>query len=208
MVARMTGRHGRGTGSAGGPVASGSGQRSSRRAILVGGAAAVALATVSTVVVAGAHGRSGSGPCTVPALPGSVVQVVAVDMGRMIGGGMMGGNPLGMTTMRLFPTPTRVRAGTVSFLLRNAGSSSHELLVLPLAIGASAGARAVGADGRVSEDRSLGEASRSCGAGAGSGVRAGSAGWVTLTLGPGRYEVLCNVKDHYADGMWAELSVS
>jgi hypothetical protein len=75
-------------------------------------------------------------------------------------------------------------------------------------VGGAGCGRPVGADGRVSEDGSLGEASRSCGAGVGSGVRAGSAGWVTVTLGPGRYELLCNVKDHYADGMWAELTVS
>jgi hypothetical protein len=91
MVVRRTGRHGGGTASAGGPPVSGSGRRPSRRAILLGGVAAVALAAVSTVVVAGAHGLSGTGACTVPALPGTVVQVVAVDMARMTGGGMMRG---------------------------------------------------------------------------------------------------------------------
>jgi uncharacterized cupredoxin-like copper-binding protein len=80
--------------------------------------------------------------------------------------------------------------------------------VLPLAGSASAGARPDGADGRIDETGSLGEASRSCGAGEGSGVRAGSAGWVTLRLAQGRYELLCNEKNHYTDGMWTELTVT
>ena len=64
--------------------------------------------------------------------------------------------------------------------------------MLPLADGASAGTRTVGADGRIAAGDSLGEVSRTCGAGAGDGIRAGSAGWVTLQLAPGRYELACN----------------
>jgi hypothetical protein len=74
--------------------------------------------------------------------------------------------------------------------------------------GASAGTRTVGADGRIDEGDSLGEVSRTCGAGAGGGIRAGSAGWVTLQLAPGRYELACNETDHYAQGMWTELVVT
>jgi uncharacterized cupredoxin-like copper-binding protein len=31
---------------------------------------------------------------------------------------------------------------------------------------------------------------------------------VTLTLGPGSYELVCNLPGHYAAGMHAELDVS
>jgi len=78
----------------------------------------------------------------------------------------------------------------------------------PLAAGASAGHRVPGSDGKVAETGSLGEASASCAAGTGDGVTAGSVGWTTVTLPPGRYELLCNLPNHYADGMWQELIVS
>jgi len=59
--------------------------------------------------------------------------------------------------------------------------------------GQAAGQRAVGTDARVDEAGSFGEASRNCGDGAGEGIPAGSAGWVTLTLAPGSYELVCNL---------------
>ena len=54
----------------------------------------------------------------------------------------------------------------------------------------------------------MGEASTSCGAGAGEGIRAGTVSWTTLTLAPGRYELICNLPNHYADGMYQELLVT
>ena len=66
----------------------------------------------------------------------------------------------------------------------------------------------VGPRGRVSEAGSLGEASRSCGPGPGEGITAGSAGWTTLTLPAGRYELVCNLHNHYANGMRQALTVS
>ena len=181
----------------------------SKRIVLGGAAAAVLLAAASTFAVAAGRGAfSGSPTCTVPSLSGTVVEVTAVDMGHMNGAGMMNGHRYAMPSMRLFATPATVPAGGVSLLVRNAGSRTHELVVLPLADGASAGTRTVGADGRIDEGDSLGEVSRPCGAGAGNGIRAGSAGWVTLQLAPGRYELACNETDHYAQGMWTELVVT
>ena len=74
--------------------------------------------------------------------------------------------------------------------------------------GAGAGQRVPGADGKVDEAGSLGEASASCAAGSGKGITAGAVGWTTLTLAPGRYELVCNLKNHYANGMHQELDVS
>jgi uncharacterized cupredoxin-like copper-binding protein len=127
-----------------------------------------------------------------------------MDMGHMPVGMMRGQ----FDTMRLVARPATVRAGAVSLLLHNVGTRTHELVVLPLAAGTPAGARAVGADGRVDEAGSLGEASRSCRSGSGDGVKAGATGWVTLTLAPGRYELVCNLKNHYPNGMYAELDVT
>jgi uncharacterized cupredoxin-like copper-binding protein len=103
--------------------------------------------------------------------------------------------------------PQSVPAGQVSLVAVNHGSRTHELVVLPLATGASVGTRAVGSDNTVSEAGSLGESSNSCGRGSGDGIRAGATGWVTLTLTPGRYELVCNLPGHYAAGMFTELDV-
>jgi uncharacterized cupredoxin-like copper-binding protein len=50
--------------------------------------------------------------------------------------------------------------------------------------------------------------SNSCAAGAGEGLKPGATGWTTLTLTPGRYELVCNIAGHYTAGAFAELDVS
>jgi len=118
---------------------------------------------------------------------------------------MMGGWGGGM--MRVLTSRARVSAGTVSFRVVNTGSLVHELVVLPLTGTQRVGERAVGADGRVDETGSVGEASKTCGAGAGDGINPGAIGWVTLTLAPGNYELVCNLHGHYGAGMYAFLAV-
>ena len=157
------------------------------------------VGTVPRLGGAGSHGGTTAGRIStaVPALPGTTVQVTAVDMGSM----------MGRARMRLVVDRASVPAGTVSLVLRNAGFKAHELVVLPLADGQQPGTRAVGADQKVDETGSLGEASRAGAAGAGDGVEPGTAGWVTLVLPAGRYELVCNLPGHYAAGMYAELTV-
>jgi uncharacterized cupredoxin-like copper-binding protein len=150
------------------------------------------------------HGRVGAATCAPPRLDGTVV---GVRLMGMRGGGMMGRSMMGGGMMRLVVDRASVPAGRVSFVAQNVGGDVHELVVLPLATGRPAGARALGANDRVSETGSLGEASRSCGAGAGEGIEPGAAGWVTLDLKPGRYELVCNLRGHYRAGMYAELVV-
>lgn len=137
-------------------------------------------------------------------LPGTVVDVVAGDMGGRMRG--MGDRMPGRMFLRT--STLDVPAGTVSLRVTNVGTVDHEVVVLPLAAGQRVGERAVGADGTVDESGSLGEASRSDGAGAGDGIEPGAAGWVTLDLEPGRYELVCNLPGHYADGMYALLVVT
>jgi uncharacterized cupredoxin-like copper-binding protein len=144
--------------------------------------------------------------CSAPAaLPGATVRVVLADMGMTQ---RMGGDaPMG-AQMRLSAAPGSVPAGAVSFVASNLGWRTHELVVMPLAGQGSAGQRVPGPDGKISEEASVGEASASCAAGTGEGIASGAVGWVTLTLAPGRYELVCNLKNHYANGMHAELDVS
>jgi len=203
-------------------------RRPSRRLLLAGMLTAVVLAVGSTVglAVSGAFrgqattgtraptSRAASGPrCAAPRLAGAVVEVTLADMGggMMSGpsrpGSMMGGSR-GMGMARVLVSQGAVSAGTVSLRVVNQGAATHELVVLPLPAGQAAGARTAGADGRVDETGSLGEASRSCGAGEGDGIAAGTTGWVTLTLRAGRYELVCNLPGHYQAGMHAELDVT
>jgi uncharacterized cupredoxin-like copper-binding protein len=194
-----------------------------RRVLLIGAAAVLTLSAVSTVSIAAAsggisHDRPSATGCTVPALAGPGVDVVLADMRSMMGGGSMVNNHPGMLgqndwarfnhgMMRVTATPETVAAGTVSLRVANTGYLTHELVLLPLAPGQQPGQRRVAADGRVAEIGSLGEASATCAAGAGDGIAAGSAGWVSLTLASGRYELLCNLPGHYTGGMWTELDV-
>ena len=201
------------------------GRRGGRRAglVVIGVTAAVVLA--GCAVGGNSYGgpmMGGTGPgpgagtssgypqsrlsCTAPAsLPGLTVSVTVADMGMM---SPMGGDaPMG-ARMLLQATPSTVPAGQVSFVVSNLGWRTHELVILPLPAGASAGQRVLGADGKVDETGSLGEASKSCGAGTGDGITYGTVGWTTITLKPGRYELVCNLTNHYTNGMYQELDVS
>jgi uncharacterized cupredoxin-like copper-binding protein len=165
-----------------------------------------------------------SAGCTVPAPLGRVVEVRVAEMGAMMGGpyrhGSGTGNgyragddagqpwPPGMGWMDMTVSPTPVKAGEISLLVTNLGWRPHELVVLPLAAGRGVGQRPIMADGRIDETGTLGEASASCAADSGDGILPGTAGWTTLTLAPGRYELVCNYPGHYRGGMYAELDVA
>ncbi|MCW2620953.1 MAG: hypothetical protein JWL64_555 [Frankiales bacterium] len=124
---------------------------------------------------------------------------------------MSGSAPVG-AHMMLRATPAGVPAGTVSLVASNLGWRTHELVILPLGPGAGptagAGHRPPGPDGRVGEAGSVGEASSGCAAGTGDGIASGQVGWMTVTLAPGRYELVCNEPNHYAGGMYQELLVT
>lgn len=146
----------------------------------------------------------------VPDLPGTVVNISLTSMGGpMMGGPLMGGrNHMGGGVMRLSVDRAAVPTGSVSFVASNFGNIDHELVILPLGDHQGAGMRPIGADSRIVEAASLGEASASGRAGAGDGIRPGSSGWVTVPLAPGRYELVCNLPGHYGAGMSTELTVS
>ncbi|WP_316742031.1 sulfocyanin-like copper-binding protein [Streptomyces sp. MK7] len=190
-------------------------------AIAIAAAALIlGVATTGLMAASGAfHGvapswRAQSSRCIAPAAKGSPVDVTVWDTGRMMPGpnrpapnnGRPGWHGMGM--MRLMAHPATVPSGMVTVRVVNAGALTHEVIVLPLSAGHTAGQRAIGSDGRVSEAGSLGEASRTCGSGAGEGIASGAAAWTTVTLRPGRYEMVCNVPGHYAAGMYAELDVT
>jgi uncharacterized cupredoxin-like copper-binding protein len=178
-------------------------------------AVAVLLGSVLAVSAwAGAFGPGGAATSgasrAIPNLRGAVVNVSLTSMGGpMMGAGMMGGrNHMSGGVMRLSVDRATVPAGSVSFVATNFGSIEHELVILPLGDNQRVGTRPIGADSKVDEEASLGEASASDAAGVGDGIRPGSSGWVMLTMAPGRYELACNLPGHYGAGMFAELTVS
>lgn len=144
--------------------------------------------------------------CSVPEnLPGQIINVELGDMGMTR---MMGGVAPRNSQMRLVANPTTFSAGKVTIVVSNLGWRTHELVVLPLGQGTTAGNRIPNAEGEINETGSLGEASNNCAEGSGEGIDSGGISWVTLTLAVGRYEFLCNLTNHYANGMWQEVVVT
>ncbi len=139
--------------------------------------------------------------------PSSAGQTIAVTLGDMGMTRMMGGTALRGGHMMLAATPATMAAGRVTLVASNRGWRTHELVILPLAKGSGPGRLTVAADGKVPERGSLGEASKSCAGGAGGGIKAGTVGWTTVVLKRGRYELVCNLPNHYASGMTQELDV-
>jgi len=184
-----------------------------RTMVLISSLVVVLLAAATTLAIAATRHYDGSarfaGPhsgttsCTVPNLPGTTVNVSLMNAGMTGGGGMMGSGWM----MRLTASPSSVTAGEVSFVATNVGSVNHEFLVLPLANNQIVGTRRIQADGKVDETGSLAEASSTCTAGQGDGIAPGASSWVSVTLRPGRYELVCNLPGHYAAGMYTQLTV-
>jgi uncharacterized cupredoxin-like copper-binding protein len=166
-------------------------------ALAVGSTALIALLNSSTSPTV--SGTFGSASCSVPHLSGLNVDVTLSDAGDA----MMSQEPMMAT---LIADPATVPAGKVSFVAFNNGALAHEMVVLPLGSDGP-GTRPTAADGKINESQSLGEASRSCAPGAGDGIAPGSVGWTTMTLKPGRYELVCDEPWHYAAGMFEVLTV-
>jgi uncharacterized cupredoxin-like copper-binding protein len=179
---------------------------STRPGMMGAGANSNASSTGAGMMGRGAGYHIARVTCSAPrSLPGRIVNVTLADMGMTQ---MMGGTaPLG-AHMMLRISPTTIPTGQISFVASNMGWRTHELVILPLTSGAAAGQRVPGVDGKVAETGSLGEASHSCGSGTGDGITSGTVSWTTLTLPPGRYELICNQPNHYADGMYQQLVVT
>ena len=204
-----------------------------RRPVMVGALTAAVIAVVASAAVAvgvigpstgpamfraggvqpGDNGFPSGSSRAAPRLPGTVVNVALTNMGGPMmaqnngmmgqGSGMMNGGG-----MRLSADHATAPHGTVSFLVTNSGSINHEMVVLPLPTSRAVGARPIGRGARIEETGSLGEASKTGGAGAGEGIVPGASGWVTVTLAPGQYELVCNLAGHYTAGMYTQLTVT
>lgn len=140
-----------------------------------------------------------------PKTSGRVVNVSLTDSGGPMG---EGNGPMHPGAMGLSADQGSVPHGTVSFVVTNAGAVKHEMVILPMAGSQVAGTRPFGGDAKVDEAGSMGEASNSGGSGSGEGIEPGASSRVTVTLAPGRYELVCNLMGHYVSGMYRQLTVT
>jgi len=102
------------------------------------------------------------------------------------------------------PTATTIPAGKVSIKVSNAGSITHELVVLQTdTLAADIPITSFeGEKDRINEDTSgtnVGETGD---------MKVGKTKTITLNLQPGHYVFLCNLPAHYGSGMHTDVTVS
>jgi uncharacterized cupredoxin-like copper-binding protein len=86
------------------------------------------------------------------------------------------------------------KAGAVTFKVKNVGDFKHELVVIKTKTKA---AKLKRKDGRAVETGSLGEVE----------VDGGKAKSLKLKLKKGHYALICNIGDHYSEGMHKDFTV-
>ncbi len=94
-------------------------------------------------------------------------------------------------------TSSTVKAGTVTFIARNIGSSAHDLIVLRTDL----------APDKIAIDAQTQKAKEDGRAGGVEEVPPGANRNLRIDLPAGHYVVICNVPTHYQLGMRAELTV-
>ena len=155
--------------------------------VMVGGGA--------SAVLAGAPGRAGTATATKKATV-PVVTVTLADTQGLNG-------PETLTV-----TPASVKAGKVKFVVTNAGTIVHEMIVLktsspfdqlPVADAGDPPAPVTSGANKVSEATKSGETGD---------VAKGKTKSVTLKLKKGNYALVCNIAQHYGLGMRAAFSVT
>jgi len=96
---------------------------------------------------------------------------------------------------KVIPSTTTVKAGKVTFVVSNVGKINHEMVVVKTNV--APGKLKENAEHEVSEKGAVGEAV----------VDHGKTGKVTLTLKPGKYQLLCNLPSHYTAGQYIGFTV-
>jgi uncharacterized cupredoxin-like copper-binding protein len=111
------------------------------------------------------------------------------------------GLDLAKATMGIKVLPAVVRAGKVTFKVKNDSKDTiHEMIVMFLA-DPKKPLPYIDAENRVDEDKAgdKGEVSE---------LDPGKSGALTVDLKAGKYLLICNVPGHYGAGMWTEFTVN
>jgi uncharacterized cupredoxin-like copper-binding protein len=108
-------------------------------------------------------------------------------------------------TMYLRLSQDSVAAGSVTFVVTNEGQKEHEFIVIQTDTPAADFPllpKSEDADHNFDED-AVGTAIDEVEA-----LAAGDTGEMTVTLEPGHYALVCNIRPHYEEGMWADFEVT
>lgn len=169
---------------------------------LVAFAAMVALALPACG--GGSDEGSGDGGAEIPTGAGGEGTTIAVSLGED-----------GPDSMYMNLNQPSVPAGSVTFVVTNEGQKEHEFIVLRTDTPA-------GDFPIMPEDHATGAAEEEMGHGHDidetapgievvgeiEDIQAGATEEVTFTLEPGHYALICNLRDHYSSGMWADFDVT
>ena len=94
---------------------------------------------------------------------------------------------------------TTVPTGSITFVVKNIGTITHEVVVLKTDLAADQIPADAEEPGKVSEDGSQGESGD---------LEKGATSTFTLDLQPGKYVLMCNQIGHYAMGMHIPFTVT
>jgi len=103
-------------------------------------------------------------------------------------------------------SPATVPAGTVSLRVRNTGTLTHRVVVLPLAQGRFPDSVSVVSTARSTSPTVMAKSRELAAPTTRDGIAPATTGWTTITLPVGRYELACNA-GHYLAGTHTELDV-
>ncbi len=128
-------------------------------------------------------------PLVVIALAASAVVPVASGYGSNASVGVT------LKEFEVIPTVKSVKAGKVTFIVRNTGKVMHEMVVVKTT---KAPGSLAGTGKEASEKGAVGEVAD---------LRAGKSAKLTLALKPGKYVLLCNLPGHYKAGQYVGFTV-
>jgi uncharacterized cupredoxin-like copper-binding protein len=134
----------------------------------------------------------------------TTISIIAYDQGASAE--MAADHGLDMANMKM-PSDMGLRlslatvpAGEVTFQVKNSSAEvTHNVLVFPYVEGKPL---------PYDSDISMIDSEKADKLGEISEVEAGKTGELKLTLAPGKYALLCNIPGHFANGMWAILTVN
>lgn len=129
------------------------------------------------------------------------VLALAACGGPSVAAGATGGtiNATLGDNMRIVVSRDTVPAGAVTFNVKNAGATTHEVVVIKSDGAIDSLAPDPDEAGKVAEDGSVGESGD---------LDKGVSNTFTLNLDPGKYILICNEPGHYAAGMRTILTVA
>jgi uncharacterized cupredoxin-like copper-binding protein len=185
------------------PATTPAGPLTTSGALAAASAASTATATTAPAATVAASVAAPAAPATTPTTPAPSVAAATPPPPTPAATAAAAG---GGTTVKVTLTETAIKldrtaapAGAVTFAIVNAGVIPHELIVLQTSIPqdqlplSTTDPKMVQTPGQV---------------GVASNIAAGASATLTLTLGAGPYDLICNIESHYKDGMHTGFAVT